>query len=305
MADRFYTFANLKTLVMHKAGFVNIIGKPNVGKSTLLNALLGENLVIVNAKAQTTRHRIKGVLNGADYQIVFSDTPGIMKPAYKLHHKMLEAVNQTFTDADIMIYVAEIGETQMEAELKEKLSMLKVPVFLVLNKMDTINQEALEKAIQHWKTVFDFTAILPISALHKFNTDFIIDKIVMHLPFAEPFYDKETLTDRNERFFVTEIIREKMLTLYQKEIPYSTEVAIVYFKDEPNISKIGTVIYVERESQKGIVLGHQGKAIKRLGTEARKSMEIFLGRKVFLEITVKVQDGWRDNDAALKKFGYE
>ncbi|MBL7927054.1 MAG: GTPase Era [Bacteroidia bacterium] len=291
--------------MMHKAGFVNIIGKPNVGKSTLLNVLLGENLAIVNPKAQTTRHRIKGVLNGTDYQIVFSDTPGIMKPAYKLHHKMLDAVNETFTDADVMIYVAEIGETEMDDGLKEKLKTLKVPVFLVLNKMDTINQEQLENALQHWKSVFDFTTIIPISALHKFNTAFIIENIIKHLPFADAYYDKETLTDRNERFFVTEILREKILSLYQKEIPYSTEVAIVYFKDEPNISKIGTVIYVERESQKAIVLGHQGKAIKRLGTEARKSMETFLGRKVFLEITVKVQDGWRDNDAALKKFGYE
>lgn len=289
----------------HKAGFVNIIGKPNVGKSTLMNTLIGEKLSIVNPKAQTTRHRIKGIINGDDYQVVFSDTPGIMKPAYKLHEKMLDAVQQTFTDADVMIYVAEIGEKDIEEGLKENLKHLNIPLFLVLNKMDTVDQLGLENAIEHWKTILNWTELIPVSALHKFNTGFIIDKILNYLPEAEAYYDKEILTDRNERFFVTEIIREKILTLYQKEIPYSTEVVIDYFKDEPTISKIGATIYVTRESQKAILLGHQGAAIKRLGTLARKRMEEFLGRKVFIELTVKVNDNWRDDDKALKRFGYE
>lgn len=289
----------------HKAGFVNIIGKPNVGKSTLMNALIGQKLSVVNPKAQTTRHRIKGIINGDGYQIVFSDTPGIMKPAYKLHEKMLDAINTTFTDADIMIYVAEIGEKDIDADLKEKLSHLNIPLFLILNKMDKTDQFWLEKIIEHWKTILKFDEIIPVSALHKFNTGFIIDKIINYLPEAEAFYDKEVLTDRNERFFVTEIIREKILTLYQKEIPYSTEVVIDYFKDEPSISKIGATIFVSRESQKAILLGHQGAAIKRLGTHARKRMEEFLGRKVYLDLTIKVNDNWRDDDKALKRFGYE
>ncbi|MEO8147896.1 MAG: GTPase Era [Bacteroidia bacterium] len=289
----------------HKAGFVNIIGKPNVGKSTLMNALIGQKLSVVNPKAQTTRHRIKGIINGEDYQIVFSDTPGIMKPAYKLHEKMLDAVQATFADADVMIYVAEIGEKDIEEDLKEKFTHLNIPLFLVLNKMDKVDQYGLENAIEHWKTVFKWTEIIPVSALHKFNTGFIIDKILNYLPESEAYFEKDILTDRNERFFVTEIIREKILTLYQKEIPYSTEVVIDYFKDEPTISKIGATIFVTRESQKAILLGHQGAAIKRLGTHARKRMEEFLGRRVYLDLTIKVNDNWRDDDNALKRFGYE
>lgn len=289
----------------HKAGFVSIIGKPNVGKSTLLNSLIGQNLSIVNPKAQTTRHRIKAIINGPDFQIVFSDTPGIMEPVYKLHEKMLDAVKQTFTDADVMIYVAEIGEKDIEEGLKEKLKQLTIPLFLVLNKMDTVDQTRMENAIEHWKTILNWTELIPVSALHKFNVSFITDKIVQYLPEGPSFYDDEVLTDRNERFFVTEIIREKILTLYQKEIPYSTEVVIDYFKDEPKISKIGATIFVTRESQKAILLGHQGAAIKRLGTHARKRMEEFLGRKVYLDLTIKVQDNWRDSDNALKRFGYE
>ncbi len=289
----------------HKAGFVNIIGKPNVGKSTLMNKLIGENLSAVNPKAQTTRHRIKGIINADDYQIVISDTPGIMKPAYKLHEKMLNAVDETFSDADVMIYVAEIGEKDIELNLKEKLSQLKAPLFLVLNKMDTTDQHGLENAIEHWKNVLNWTELIPVSALHQFNIDYIIEKILKYLPESPPYYDKEQLTDRDERFFVTEIIREKILSLYQKEIPYSAQVMIDYFKDEPTISKIGATIFVTRESQKAIILGHKGEAIKRLGTLARKRMEEFLNRKVYLELTVKVNDNWRDDDKALKKFGYE
>lgn len=289
----------------HKAGFVSIIGKPNVGKSTLLNTLIGQNLSIVNPKAQTTRHRIKAIINGEGFQIVFSDTPGIMEPIYKLHEKMLDAVKQTFTDADVMIYVAEFGEKDIEPVLKEKLSQLTIPLFLVLNKMDKFDQYHMEEAVEHWKTVLKWTELIPVSALHKFNVSFITDKIVKYLPEGPAFYDKEVLTDRNERFFVTEIIREKILTLYQKEIPYSTEVAIDYFKDEAKITKIGATIFVSRESQKAILLGHQGAAIKRLGTHARKRMEEFLGRKVYLNLTIKVQDNWRDSDNALKRFGYE
>lgn len=289
----------------HKAGFVSIIGKPNVGKSTLLNALIGQNLSIVNPKAQTTRHRIKAIINGEGFQIVFSDTPGIMEPVYKLHEKMLDAVKQTFTDADVVIYVAEIGEKDIEEGLKEKLKQLTIPLFLVLNKMDTVDQTRMENAIEHWKSILKWTELIPVSALHKFNVSFITDKIVQYLPEGPSFYDDEVLTDRNERFFVTEIIREKILTLYQKEIPYSTEVVIDYFKDEPKISKIGATIFVTRESQKAILLGHQGAAIKRLGTHSRKRMEEFLGRKVYLDLTIKVQDNWRDSDNALKRFGYE
>ena len=289
----------------NKAGFVSIIGKPNVGKSTLLNALIGQNLSIVNPKAQTTRHRIKAIINGLDFQIVFSDTPGIMEPVYKLHEKMLDAVQQTFTDADVMIYVAEIGEKDIEEKLKERLRQLTIPLFLVLNKMDTADQIRMENSIEHWKTILNWTELIPVSALHKFNVSFITDKIVQYLPEGPSFYGDDVLTDRNERFFVTEIIREKILTLYQKEIPYSTEVVIDYFKDEPKISKIGATIFVTRESQKAILLGHQGAAIKRLGTHARKRMEEFLGRKVYLDLTIKVQDNWRDSDNALKRFGYE
>ena len=288
----------------HKAGFVNIIGKPNVGKSTLMNALIGESLSIVNAKAQTTRHRIKGIINSPDYQVIFSDTPGIMKPAYKLHEKMLEAVEETFTDADIMIYVAEIGEKNIEEAIIKKLQSLKIPVFLILNKIDTVKQEDLETAIEHWKSIFNWKELLPVSALHKFNTNFIIEKILLYLPVCEPYFDKEQLTDRNERFFVTEIIREKILTLYQKEIPYQTEVVIDSYRDEPNISKISATIFVARESQKAIVLGHKGEAIKKLGTESRKQIEEFIGRKVFLELTVKVREKWRDSDRDLERFGY-
>lgn len=288
----------------HKAGFVSIIGKPNVGKSTLMNVLIAEDLSMVNPKAQTTRHRIKGIINGIDYQIVLSDTPGIMKPAYKLHEKMLDAVEETFTDADIVIYVTEIGEKNMEDDVKEKISRLTVPKFLVLNKMDTIDQQKLEEAIMHWHAVLKWDEVVPVSALHKFNTGFIIEKIIKHLPAGEPFYDKEILTDRNERFFVTEIIRERILSLYQKEIPYSSEVIITSFKDEPSLTVIGATIFVERESQKAIMLGHKGTAIKRLGTEARKRIEMMLHRKVFLELTIKINGNWRNDDTALKRFGY-
>lgn len=288
----------------HKAGFVNIIGKPNVGKSTLLNALIGENLSIVNPKAQTTRHRIKGILNSDNYQIIFSDTPGIMKPAYKLHEKMLDAVDETFSDADVMLYVAEIQEKNIESDLLSKLGSLNIPVFLVLNKMDKVDQAFLEKAIEHWKTIFAWSEIIPVSALHNFNTDFITDKILQHLPESNPYFDKEQLTDRNERFFVSEIIREKILALYEKEIPYHAEVAIDFFKDEKKITRIGALIFVARESQKAILLGHKGQAIKKLGTEARLKIEAFLGRKVFLELTVKVSADWRENENQLKRFGY-
>lgn len=288
----------------HKAGFVNIIGKPNVGKSTLMNALTGEQLSVVNAKAQTTRHRIKGIINGDDYQIIFSDTPGIMKPAYKLHEKMLNAVKDSFEDADILIYVAEINERGIEESVKQQIENASSVKFLVLNKIDTVDQEKLEKAIEHWKQFLKWDEIIPVSALHQFNTPFITEKILAHLPESPPYYDKEVLTDRNERFFVTEIIREKILSLYRQEIPYSVEVAIEYFKEDKDLTRIGAIIFVERESQKAIILGNKGEAIKKLGTEARKKIEEFVGRKIFLGLTVKVNDNWRDNENSLKRFGY-
>nr|MBK9650268.1 GTPase Era [Bacteroidota bacterium] len=287
-----------------KAGFVNIIGKPNVGKSTLLNTLIGQDLSVVNAKAQTTRHRIKAIINDTNYQIVFSDTPGIMKPAYKLHQKMLDAVDETFTDADIIMYVTEMRDTRPDEEWMEKIKMMSVPKFIVINKMDTATEPELHAAIDFWKTQNAWNEIIPISALHKFNTNLIIDKIVEYLPEGQPYFDDDKLTDRNDRFFVTEIIRERILANYQKEIPYSVEVGLESYKEEKTITKIHAVIFVARESQKAIILGHKGASIKKTATEARLKIEEFISQKVFLEVTIKVKPNWRDDDMALQRFGY-
>ncbi len=291
----------------HKSGFVNIVGKPNVGKSTLMNALLGQDLSIVNAKAQTTRHRIKGILNDENYQIVFSDTPGIMKPAYKLHERMLGAVEETFTDADVILYVTEINDRNIDEELKMKLTSQLVPVYVIINKIDTADQAKVEEAVAHWKEMLNPKEILPISALHKFAIDVMVTKILTELPEGPAYFDKddESVSDRNMRFFAAEIIRERILSLYQQEIPYSVEVLITGYKESETIDRIYTTIYCARETQKGILLGHQGKAIKKLGIESRKKLEQVLEKQVHLELTVKVLDDWRNNENMLRKFGYD
>ena len=291
---------------MHQSGFVNIVGKPNVGKSTLMNALLGQELSMVNPKAQTTRHRIKGILNDEHYQIVFSDTPGIMKPAYKLHHKMLAAVEETFTDADVVIYVTEVNDRRIEEDLKVKLTVLSVPLYVIINKIDTAEQSVVEEAVEFWKETLKPKVILPISALHNFSVDNIVTELLKDIPEGPAYFDKdEAVSDRNMRFFTAEIVRERILSLYQQEIPYSVEVVVTSYKEDETIDRISVVIYCSRETQKAILIGHQGKAIKKLGMESRKKLETVLEKQVFIELTVKVADDWRDNDNMLKRFGYE
>lgn len=292
--------------MLHKSGFVNIIGKPNVGKSTLLNALMGQDLSVVTPKAQTTRHRIKAILNGDDYQIVFSDTPGIMKPAYKLHERMLHAVDETLTDADLVLYVTELKDRTISEDLLFKLQGLLVPLYVLINKVDTGNQEEVMEAVEHWKKVLNPAIVLPISALHKFQLELLQEKIVSVLPEGPAYFDKdEDISDRNVRFFVTEIIRGRILQQFQKEIPYSVEVFVEEYKETPDIDRIRVIIYCARESQKGILLGKGGAAMKKLGTDSRKLIEEFISKKVYIEFTVKVADDWRDNDKMLKRFGYE
>ena len=292
--------------MLHKSGFVNIIGKPNVGKSTLLNALMGQDLSVVTPKAQTTRHRIKAILNGDDYQIVFSDTPGIMKPAYKLHERMLHAVDETLTDADLVLYVTELKDRTISEDLLFKLQGLLVPLYVLINKVDTGNQEEVMEAVEHWKKVLNPAIVLPISALHKFQVELLQEKIVSALPEGPAYFDKdEEISDRNVRFFVTEIIRGRILQQFQKEIPYSVEVFVEEYKETPDIDRIRVIIYCARESQKGILLGKGGAAMKKLGTDSRKLIEEFISKKVYIEFTVKVADDWRDNDKMLKRFGYE
>jgi len=290
----------------HKAGFVNIIGNPNVGKSTLMNVLIGEKLSIITNKAQTTRHRILGILNKKDYQIVFSDTPGIIQPAYKLQESMMNFVQSAFQDADILIYMVEIGEKGLKDEkLFEKIKNTEVPVLLLINKIDLVKQEEVASQIEFWKEKVSNAEILPISALNKFNIQEILDRIIELLPLCEPYYDKDTITDKSERFFVEEKIREKILKHYKKEIPYSVQIEVEEFFEEEDIIRIRAIIYVLRESQRGIIIGHKGQGIKRIGTEARRELERFLGKKIFLETPVKVKKNWRNDDRQLKKFGYE
>jgi GTPase len=280
---------------VHKAGFVNIIGCPNVGKSTLMNALVGERLSIITSKAQTTRHRIMGIVSGADHQIVFSDTPGIIKPLYKLQEKMMQFVISAFTDADVFLLITDIYEDiQLEESYLQKLQKTNTPILLLINKMDVATQEKLEDKVQQWRVKLPNAEILPVSALLKFNIDTIITKIVNLLPECNAYYDKKEFTDKPERFFVCEIIREKILLNYKKEIPYSVEVVVNSFKDEEKIIKIQADILVERDSQKGIIIGDKGNALKRVGTQARKDLELF----------VKVDKDWRNNDTRLKNFGY-
>jgi len=288
-----------------QSGFVNIIGKPNAGKSTLMNALIGERLSIITPKAQTTRHRIIGILNNPEYQIVFSDTPGIIRnPAYKLQESMNNFVEGSFQDADIFLYIAEVGENPTIDDIPEQLVNTTIPILFLLNKIDTGNQEQVEKKVQLWKGLLPTAEIIPVSALLNFNLDYILKRILHHLPEGPLYYEADALTDRSERFFITEIIREKILLNYQKEIPYSVEVAVEEFKDEPEIARIQAVIYVSRESQKGIIIGHQGAMLKKVSTEARLAMESFLGKKVFLAVQVKVSKDWRDSERQLKRFGY-
>ena len=290
----------------HRAGFVNIIGNPNVGKSTLMNALVGEKLSIITHKAQTTRHRILGILNDKNYQIVFSDTPGIIKPAYKLHENMMNFVHSAFQDADVLIYLVEIGEKGLRDEqLFERIKKTKTPLLLLLNKIDLTKQEEVEKQLEHWKKEVSNAEILPISALNKFNIDKIKERIIELLPESPPYYDKEAITDKSKRFFVSENIREKILKHYKKEVPYSVEVEVEEFFDEGDIIKIRAIIFVMRESQRGIIIGHKGAGIKRIGTEARKGLEHFFKKKIFLKTVVKVKKNWRDDDKQLKNFGYE
>ena len=290
----------------HKAGFVNIIGNPNVGKSTLMNALIGEKISIITHKAQTTRHRILGILNEEDYQIVFSDTPGIIKPAYKLQESMMNFVHSAFKDADVLIYLVEIGERELKDEaFFEKIKNTEIPLLLLINKIDLAEQKEVEKQINHWKERVPNAEILPISALNKFNIDKILERIIELLPVSPAYYDKDAITDKPKRFFVSESIREKILKHYKKEVPYSVEVEVEEFEDEKNIIRIRAIIFVMRESQKGIIIGHKGAGIKRIGTEARKDLERFFDKKIFLETVVKVKKNWRDDDRQLKSFGYE
>ena len=291
--------------MVHKSGFVNIIGNPNVGKSTLMNALVGEKLSIITSKAQTTRHRILGIVNHDDYQIVFSDTPGIIKPAYELQSSMMDFVKSALDDADILIYMVEVGEKELKNEgFFQKIINSEIPVILLLNKIDTSSQEAVEEKVEFWKEKVPNALVFVISALEKFNVDSLFDKIIELLPEAPPYYPKDQLTDKPERFFVNEKIREKILIHYKKEIPYAVEVETEEFKEEDTIVRIRSVIMVERETQKGIIIGHKGTAIKRVGAEARKDLEKFFEKKVFIELYVKVNKNWRSDKNQLKRFGY-
>lgn len=289
----------------HKAGFVNIIGNPNVGKSTLMNAFVGEKLSIITSKAQTTRHRILGIVNGDDFQIVFSDTPGIIKPAYELQESMMGFVKSAFEDADILIYMVEIGEQALKDEaFFEKIKSSNIPVLLLLNKIDVSNQEQLESQVQYWAEKVPNAEIIPISALEGFQVKEVFDRIIELLPESPPFYPKDQLTDKPERFFINETIREKILINYKKEIPYAVEVDTEEFLEEESIIRVRSVIMVERETQKGIIIGHKGTALKRVGIEARKDLEQFFGKQIHLELYVKVNKNWRSNQNQLKRFGY-
>ena len=290
----------------HKAGFVNIIGNPNVGKSTLMNILVGEKLSIITNKAQTTRHRILGILNSQEYQIVFSDTPGIIDPSYTLQKKMMNFVHSAFKDADILIYLIEIGETKLkDNDLFEKIKNLEIPVLLLINKIDLKEQEEVKRQIDIWRSKIPNAEILPISALNNFNIDKVLEKIIDILPENAPYYPKDTITDKSKRFYVEERIREKILKHYKEEVPYSVEIQVEEFLEEEKIIRIRAIIYVLRESQKGIIIGEKGKGIKRIGTEARRDIERFLDKKIYLETPVKVKKNWRNDKEQLKRFGYE
>ena len=290
---------------MHRSGFVNIIGNPNVGKSTLMNALVGERISIITSKSQTTRHRILGIVNGDDFQIVYSDTPGIIKPNYKLQEKMMDFVSVSFDDADVFLYVTDVVESaEKNAEYIERLSKVKIPVLCLINKIDLVSNEEVENLRLFWENRLPNAKIFEISALNGTNLDIVFNEIVSLLPEGPAWFPKDQLTDKTERFIVSEIIREKILLNYKKEIPYSCEVAVEEFKESPDIIRIKAVIIVERPSQKGIIIGNKGASIKKVGTEARIDIEKFFGKKVFLETFVKVEKDWRNNDRDLSRYGY-
>ena len=290
---------------MHKAGFVNIVGNPNVGKSTLMNELVGERLSIITAKAQTTRHRIMGIVNADDYQIVFSDTPGVLSPKYKLQESMLEFSQEALVDADILLYVTDVTESpEKNKDFLEKVRQMKVPVILLINKIDQSDPKKLGDIVEKWHSLLPNAEILPISAKNKFGVDMLLKRIKELLPESPAFFDKDQLTDKPARFFVSEIIREKILLYYDKEITYAVEVRVERFKEDDTRIHINAVIYVERDSQKGIIIGHQGVALKKVNTESRKALEKFFGKKIFLETFVKVDKDWRSSQRELDAFGY-
>lgn len=298
-------YFKINFFMSHKAGFISLIGKPNVGKSTLMNALVGEKLSIVTPKAQTTRHRILGIVNEPDSQLVFSDTPGVIKPVYGMQESMMSFVNGSLVDADIILFVTDINEKYDENDVLEKLAKTSSPIAVIINKIDKSNEDVVKEKILYWEEKLKPKAIFAVSALHDHNVPAVMQFIMDNLPEHPPYYDKDTLTDRNERFFVSEIIREKVFKLYDKEIPYSTEVIITAFKDEAKIIRISSEIIVERDSQKNIIIGKAGEMLKKVGTYARKDMEEFLQKKVFLEMFVKVIPDWRNRKNYLKSFGYD
>lgn len=291
---------------MHKSGFVNIIGNPNVGKSTLMNSLVGEKLSIITSKAQTTRHRILGLVNGKDFQLVLSDTPGVIKPSYDLQSSMMDFVKSAVDDADIIVYMIEVGESSLKDEdLYNKIKSSTIPLLLVINKIDLSNQNELEQQVDKWKNKLPNAEIFPISALEKFQVESLLKRIIELLPESPPYFPKDQLTDKPERFFVNEIIREKILLNYKKEIPYSVEILTEEFKEDDKIIRIRSIIMVERDSQKGIIIGHKGSALKKIGIQARKDLEIFFGKQIHIELFVKVNKNWRNNQNQLKRFGYK
>ena len=291
---------------MHKAGFVNIVGNPNVGKSTLMNSLVGEKLSIITSKAQTTRHRILGIVNGDDFQLVLSDTPGVIKPSYELQSSMMDFVKSAIEDADILIYMIEIGESSLKDEnLFNKIKSSSIPVVVLINKIDLSNQDELESQVGKWSKKLPNAEIFPISALKEFQVDNLLKRLIELLPECPPYFPKDQLTDKPERFFVNEIIREKILINYKKEIPYSVEILTEEFKEDKKIIRIRSVIMVERNSQKGIIIGHKGSALKKIGIEARKDLEAFFGKQIHIELFVKVNKNWRSNQHQLKRFGYK
>ena len=293
-------------MIRHKSGFVNIVGNPNVGKSTLMNVLVGERISIITSKSQTTRHRIMGIVNTDDMQIVYSDTPGVLRPNYKLQESMLTFSESALGDADVLIYVTDVVEKIDKNDFFiEKVQKITAPLLLVINKIDLTNQKELEKFVSEWQSIFPKAEIIPISATNKFNIDYLRKRIVENIPESPPYFEKDALTDRPARFFVTEIIREKILSYYQKEIPYSVEVVVEEFKETKDLISIRALIIVERDSQKGIIIGNQGQALKKVGVTARKDIERFFDKKVFLEMYVKVEKDWRNRDSLLQKFGYE
>jgi GTP-binding protein Era len=288
-----------------RAGFVSIIGKPNVGKSTLMNALLGEKISIITPKAQTTRHRILGIYNQPEYQIVFSDTPGIIEPKYKLQGSMMKFVNESLQDADLVMFVTDFNEKNEEPELIERLKVINAPLICIINKIDESDNDGVKKKIDFWRSQVDFKEVVPISASNKFNIDLLLKSVLTYLPEGAPFYETDQVTDKSERFIASEILREKILLRYKEEIPYSVQVEIESFKDEEKLLRISAIIYVMRDSQKQIMIGKGGIAIKNMGIAARRDLEKFFGKQVFLQTFVKVKEGWRDNNNLLKEWGYD